>query len=150
MAKNELGKTNIWSKKKFVQKYLVQTTFGSKEVWSKKLWFTKIMVGGWVVYRYIIMPIRGPTCKILQEFKLNSKSGPSMAKCRVLCSKNMEQIIQWSPLWIIFKGKIKNHSSLARTICASRRSFFTNLTTFERRSGLQKISQLKITILKMG
>ena len=80
MAKNELGKTNIWSKKKLVQKYLVQTIFGSKEVWSKKVWFTKIMVGGWVVYRYITMPLRGPTCKILQEFKLYSKSGPSMAK----------------------------------------------------------------------
>ena len=50
------------------------------------------------------MPILGPTCKVLQEFKLNSKSGPSMAKCRVLCSKNMEQMIQWSPFWFIFKG----------------------------------------------
>ena len=46
-----------------------------------------------------------------------------------------------------FQGKNKNFSSLARTISAS---FFANLTTFERRSGLKKISLLKIAILKMG
>ena len=34
-----------------------------------------------------------------------------------------------------FQGKNKNCSSLGRTISASRRSFFANLTTFERRSG---------------
>ena len=34
-----------------------------------------------------------------------------------------------------FQGKNKNCSSLARTISTSRRSFFSNLTTFERRSG---------------
>ena len=36
-----------------------------------------------------------------------------------------------------FQGKNKNHSSLARMISALRRSFFANLTTFERRSGLK-------------
>ena len=45
-----------------------------------------------------------------------------------------------------FQGKNENCSSLARTISASRRSFFANLTTFERRSGLKKFSHLKITI----
>ena len=49
-----------------------------------------------------------------------------------------------------FQGKNKNRSSLARTISASRRSFFANLTTFERRSGLKNFSHLKIAILKMG
>ena len=49
-----------------------------------------------------------------------------------------------------FQGKNKNRSSLARTISESRRSFFANLTTFERRSGLKKFSLLKIAILKMG
>ena len=49
-----------------------------------------------------------------------------------------------------FQGKNKNCSSLARRISASRRSFFRNLTTFERRSGLKIISLLKIAILKMG
>ena len=37
--------------------------------------------GGWVVYRYIIMPLRGPTCKLglaRNQVKLNSKLGPSM------------------------------------------------------------------------
>ena len=35
-----------------------------------------------VVYRYIIMPLRGPTCKLglaRIQLKLNSKLGPSMA-----------------------------------------------------------------------
>ena len=36
-----------------------------------------------------------------------------------------------------FQGKNENYSSLARTISTSRRSFFENLTTFERRSGLK-------------
>ena len=49
-----------------------------------------------------------------------------------------------------FQGKNKNCSSLARTISASRRSFFANLTPFERHSGLKKFSLLKIAILKMG
>ena len=49
-----------------------------------------------------------------------------------------------------FQGKNENCSSLARTISASRRSFFANLTTFERRSGLKIFSLLKIAILKMG
>ena len=47
-----------------------------------------------------------------------------------------------------FQGKNKNCSSLAKTISASRRSFFTNLTTFERRSGLKEFSLLKIAILR--
>ena len=46
-----------------------------------------------------------------------------------------------------FQGKNKNHSSLARAIRASRRSFFANLTTFGRYSGLKKFSLLKIVIL---
>ena len=41
-----------------------------------------------------------------------------------------------------FQGKNKNRSSLTRTISTSRRSFFANLITFERRSGL-KISSPK-------
>ena len=49
-----------------------------------------------------------------------------------------------------FQGKNENHSSLARTISASRRSFFANLATFEQRSGLKISSLLKIAILKMG
>ena len=49
-----------------------------------------------------------------------------------------------------FQGKNKNRSSLARTISESRRSFFANLTTFERRSGLKTVFLLKIAILKMG
>ena len=48
-----------------------------------------------------------------------------------------------------FQGKNKNRSSIARMISTSRGSFFANLTTFEQRSGLKKISHLKITILKM-
>ena len=38
--------------------------------------------GGWVVYRYIIMPLRGPTCKMVLariQFRLNSKLDPSVA-----------------------------------------------------------------------
>ena len=49
-----------------------------------------------------------------------------------------------------FQGKNKKRSSLARIISASRQSFFANLTTFERRSGLKIFSLLKIAILKMG
>ena len=49
-----------------------------------------------------------------------------------------------------FQGRNKNYSSLARTISASRRSFFANLTTFEWRSGLKFFSILKIAILEMG
>ena len=49
-----------------------------------------------------------------------------------------------------FQGKNKNCSSFARMISASRRSFFANLATFERRFGLKKFSLLKIAILKMG
>ena len=49
-----------------------------------------------------------------------------------------------------FQGKNENCSSLARTISAPRRSFFANLATFERRSGLKKFSLLKITILRRG
>ena len=58
----------------------------------------------------------------------------------------MEKISQWSPLWIIFKVKIKI-AHVTRTISASRRSFCANLITFERRSGL-KNSLLKIAILR--
>ena len=48
------------------------------------------------------------------------------------------------------QAKNKNHSSLARMISALRRSFFANLVTFERRSGLKNFFLLKISILKMG
>ena len=41
-----------------------------------------------------------------------------------------------------FQGKNKNCSSLARTISASRRSFFANFTTFEWRFGLKNFSLL--------
>ena len=40
------------------------------------------VVGGWVVYRYIIMPLRGPTCKwglARIQVKLNSKFDLSVA-----------------------------------------------------------------------
>ena len=57
-----------------------------------------------------------------------------------------KKMLQWSPLWIVFKGKNKNGSSLARTISASRGSFFANLITFERRSGLKNLCLLKIAI----
>ena len=49
-----------------------------------------------------------------------------------------------------FQGKNENCSSLAKTISVSRRSFFANLTTFERRFGLKDFSLLKIAFLKMG
>ena len=48
-----------------------------------------------------------------------------------------------------FEGE-KNCSSFARTISTSKRSFFANLATFERRSGLKQFFLLKIAILKMG
>ena len=48
------------------------------------------------------------------------------------------------------QNKNKNCSSLARMFSASRRSFFANLTTFERHSGLKVFSFLKIVILKIG
>ena len=46
--------------------------------------------------------------------------------------------------------KNRNCSSLTRMISALRRSFFANLITFERHSGLKNMSLLKIAILKMG
>ena len=49
-----------------------------------------------------------------------------------------------------FQGGNRNCSSLARTINMSKRSFFANLTTFERRSGLKNFSLLKIAIYEMG
>ena len=74
------------------------------------------------------------TCKIV---------GPYKAKKR---GKNHPMV----PPLDIFQGKNNNSSSLARRISTSRRSFFANLTTFERHSGLKKFSLLKIAILKMG
>ena len=47
-----------------------------------------------------------------------------------------------------FQGKNKNCSSLARTISTSRRSFFSNLTTFEWPFGLTIFFILKIAILR--
>ena len=49
-----------------------------------------------------------------------------------------------------FQRGTKKCSSLTRMISASRRSFFANLSTFERRSGLKKISFYKIAIFKIG
>ena len=49
-----------------------------------------------------------------------------------------------------FQGKNKNCSYLARAISTSRRSFFSNLTTFERRSGLKKFSFTKSQFSKLG
>ena len=69
---------------------------------------------------------------------------------RVLSSEKMEKNYPMVPPLDHFQGKNENCSSLARTISVSRQSFFANLTTFERRSRLKKISLLKITILKMG
>ena len=48
-----------------------------------------------------------------------------------------------------FQGKNENCSSFAKTISTSRRSFFANLNTFERHSGLKDFSLLKMAILKM-
>ena len=62
------------------------------------------------------------------------------------CGKNCPMV----PPFDHFQRKNENRSSLARTISGSRRSFFVNLATFERRSGLKKFSLLKIAILKMG
>merc|ERR1711942_548418 len=65
-------------------------------------------------------------------------------------SKRMQKNSPMVPPLDHFQGKNRNCSSLARIISASRRSFFVNLTTFERRSGLKKFSLLKITILKIS
>ena len=62
----------------------------------------------------------------------------------------MEKNHQMVPPLDHFQGKNKDCSSLARTISASRQSFFANLTTFERRFGQKNVSRLTITILKMG
>ena len=69
---------------------------------------------------------------------------------KIVGFERKKKMLQWSPLWIVFKGKNKNGSSLARTISASRGSFFANLITFERRSGLKNLCLRKIAILKMG
>ena len=60
-----------------------------------------------------------------------------------------EKIIQCSPLWIIFKGKIKIDNLLPEWSACREDHFFANLTTFEWRSGLKKSSLLKIAILRM-
>ena len=59
-----------------------------------------------------------------------------------------EWVCEIKVYWAAYAAK--NHSSLARTISASRGSFFANLTTFKRHSGSKKFSLLKITILKLG
>ena len=60
----------------------------TKRCWSQ---ISSNPSGGWVggvwvvVYRYIIMPLRCPTCKMVLariQFPLNSKLDPSVAKCR--------------------------------------------------------------------
>ena len=71
-------------------------------------------------------------------------------KYMILSNKKIEKNYPMVPPLDNFQWKNRNCSSLARMISASRRSFFANLTTFERRSGLKKFSLLKITILKMG
>ena len=68
----------------------------------------------------------------------------------VLSKKKMRKNHPMVPPLDDFQWKNRNCSSLARMISASRRSFFANLTTFERPSGLKKFSLLKIAILKMG
>ena len=66
------------------------------------------------------------------------------------CGKNRPMV----PPLDHFQGKNENHSFLARTISASRRSFFVNLTTFERRSGLKKLKKVigpeEMPILVLG
>ena len=49
-----------------------------------------------------------------------------------------------------FQGEKQNCSSLDRMISAFKRSFFANLTTFERHSGQKIFSLLKIKNLKIG
>ena len=84
-----------------------------------------------------------------QRRKCNEQ-GENKQNWRVLCNKIFKKNHPMVPPLNHFQGKNKNRSSLARTISESRWSFFANLTTFERRSGLKKISLLKIAILKMG
>ena len=71
-------------------------------------------------------------------------------KYMILSNKKIEKNYPMVPPLDNFQWKNRNRSSLARMISASRRSFFANLTTFERPSGLKKFSLLKIAILKMG
>ena len=73
-----------------------------------------------------------------------------LAKLQGFMQQENENNLPMVPPLGYFQGKNENCSSFARTISASRRSFFANLTTFERHSGLKKFSLLKITILKMG
>ena len=41
------------------------------------------VVGGWVANTYIVMPLRGPTCKIARfQAELKFQVGPSVAKSR--------------------------------------------------------------------
>ena len=65
-------------------------------------------------------------------------------------SEKMENNHSMVPPLDHFQGKNKHCSSLAGTISASRRSFFANLTTFERRSGLKKISPSQNRDLENG
>ena len=71
-----------------------------------------------------------------------------------LCYEDKHSVRKWEknhpmvPPLDHFQGKNKNWSSLARMISVSGRSFFANLTTFERRSGLKRIFPLKIAILR--
>ena len=74
----------------------------------------------------------------------------NIAKLWVLYRKKKLKNYPMVPPLDHIQGKNKNCSSFARTISASRRSFFANLATFERRSGLKYFSLLKIAILKMG
>ena len=93
------------------------------------------------ISRASIIVVRG------EEVKNNFKKGQN---CRDSSSEKMRKTHPVVPPLDHLQGKNKNGSSLARRISASRRSFFANLTTFERRSGLNIFSLLKIVILKMG
>ena len=61
-----------------------------------------------------------------------------LAKLQGFMQQENENNLPMVPPLGYFQGKNENCSSFARTISASRRSFFANLTTFERRSGLKK------------
>ena len=48
---------------------------------------------------------QGSTARIRNQN--SSRLWQKLANTMVVCSEKWEKIIQWSPLWIIFKGKIK-------------------------------------------
>ena len=104
--------------------------------WAKMSLYTNKTIS-----RASIIEVKG------EEVKNNSKKGQN---CKDSSSEKMRKTHPMVPPLDHLQGKNKNGSSLARRISASRRSFFANLTTFERRSGLKIFSLFKIAILKMG